>query len=1037
MFKIHARQLALVLLLLWLAQSRPARCDELPVDSIQQMNHRTWTVVNGAPADVWDMKQDDKGFVWLATGSGLYRWDGFQFVRYAPAEGQALLSTDMTALRIVSDDEFWTGTSDGVIYHIKDGRISSHPISNVGKEGPVFCFALTPDGAMWVVAGSALLRYAEGKLVKVGSDWAFPSGMQAMWMVVDKGGTAWLATDHELLFLRKGSHEFERTGIPTGLYSVLAISPDGILWMSDGVHGTRALPGLSAGHIPAKLTEPLPVTNFAQSMRLAFDHNGALWGTLASRSPTDGIFRIAHPAQFADGKSLRPDQVTDRFSTAQGLTSIIAVPILIDREGDVWIGSNFGLNRFHANSFKVASPFPGALPLDAWLSPNDAGKVHLLQRGCLYRVSHAIPSKLTCDFPANTFFIFPAADRFISLTEEGLYQWSPSAGGSSLKFPGNQSSWGTTAIGTDTQGNLWLGFNGDLYKLIGNAWKRVAADSILGQRQPTAIAFDSDDVMWLGYSDGRVVHSRSNATNTFAVSDSLNIGNVETIVPQGHKIYMGGDTGIARWQNGRFQSITLSQLHVLSAVSGLTETTAGDLWLNTSFGIVCIAAAEIEHAFNDPGYTPSYRLYGSDDGVPGVAGRQPLASTITTDEDGRLWFRTNQGVSWIDPATIHINRAPLYTVIESVVAEGQKVSIDHRMVFPPHTSTINFQYTAASLRAPQNVKFRYRLIGIDADWREGGPQRQATYANLGPGDYKFQVTAANSDGVWSETPATLPFRIKRTFYQTRAFQIGSGLLAMLCIAGAVGFQYRRMIKTVRDRLEVRHAERERIARDLHDTLLQGIQGLILFFQAVPSHISKEDPFREKVDQALDRAHRVMVEGRNRVRDLRASDPAIKDLSETFTAIAKELEEDWPAEFRIKSEGAPREIDPAIREEVYLIGREAILNAFQHARASEIEVCLEYDSRQFRVFVRDNGIGIDSTILETSRPGHWGLLGMQERAAGIGGHLETSTQPGAGTLMKLTVPSGIAYARSCQFTPAWLVRRLKRRAHMAVSDRKDG
>jgi signal transduction histidine kinase len=726
--------------------------------------------------------------------------------------------------------------------------------------------------------------------------------------------------------------------------------------------------------------------------------------------------------------------VTDRFSTEQGLTSIVTVPIMIDREGGVWIGSNSGIDRFYANSFKVASPIPDALPVEAWLSPNDAGKVLLLQRGCLYRVSHAIPSKLTCDFPASAYYIFATTDRFISQTPEGLYQWSPSAGGSPLKLPGNQGSWNMTAVGTDAQGNLWLGFSGGLYKLIGNTWERVAADSILGQKQPSAIAFDSDNAMWLGYFDGRVVRSRGDATNTFSVSDGLNIGNVETIVPQGHKLFVGGDTGIARWQNGRFQSMTMSQLNVLSAVSGLTETTAGDLWLNTSVGIVRIAAAEASRAFNNPGYTPSYRLYGSDDGVPGVAGRQPPASTITTDEDGRLWFRTNQGVSWIDPTTVHINRTALHTVIESVLAEGQKVSMDHRMVFPPHTSTVSFQYTAASLVAPQNVKFRYRLIGIDTDWREGGPQRQAIYANLGPGDYEFQVSAANSDGVWSESPAKLPFRIKRTFYQTRAFQVASGVLALLCIVGAIGFQYRRTIRTIRDRLEVRHAERERIARDLHDTLLQGIQGLILFFQTMPDRIAKDDPYRDKINQALDRAHRVMVEGRNRVRDLRASDPAIKDLNEAFAALAKELVEDWPAEFRIRSEGAPREIDLSIREEVYLIGREAILNAFHHAKASEIEACLDYDARQFRVWVRDNGIGIDSKILETSRHGHWGLRGMQERAVGIGGHLETSTQPGAGTLVKLTVPSSIAYARSCQLTSAWLKRHIKRRAIMAASDR---
>jgi signal transduction histidine kinase/ligand-binding sensor domain-containing protein len=1037
MLKIHAAWLALALWPLWLAWPQASLCNDSFAGSIQQTNHRAWAVANGAPADVWDIEQDGKGFIWLTTSTGLFRWDGFRFERYAPTEGQAILSTDMTALRIVSDDDFWTGTSDGVIYHIKDRQIASYPISNDGKEGPVYCFAATPDGGLWVVAGRALLRYGDGKLKKVGADWNFPPDTQAMWMVVDKEGTAWLATDRELLFLRKGSHRFEHTGIPTGLYSVLALSPDGTLWVSDGVHGTRALPGLSVEHIPSTLLQPLPLTAFAQSERLAFDHSGALWGTFAFRSGNSGIFRVPHPARFADGQPLRPEQVPDRFSTEQGFTSIVTVPILVDHEGDVWIGTNFGLHRFHTNSFTIVSPLTGASPAEVWLSHNGAGRVLLLQRGCLYQVSHATPSKVTCDLPTGSYQIFAAADRFISQTATDFYQWSAQAGGSSLQLPGNHASWDTTAIGMDAQGNLWLGFSGGLYKLNGNAWQRVTADGILGHKQPTAIAFDPDNTMWLGYADGRVVSSRGNATTVYSTSDGLSIGNVEVIVANGRSILLGGDTGVARLWNGHFQSITLARLHVLSAVSGVVETTTGDLWLNTSVGIVRIEASETNRAFDDPSYTPSYTLYGSDDGVPGVSGRQPFTSTITMDEDGRLWFQTNQGVCWIDPASVHINRVALHTVIESVLAEGKQVSFDGHMVFPPHTSTISFLYTAASLRAPQNVKFRYRLSGVDADWQEEGPQRQAIYANLGPGDYEFQVEAANSDGVWSKSPATLPFRIKRALYQTRGFQIASVAIALLFLAGVVVFQYRKMARTFRDRLEIRHAERERIARELHDTLLQGIQGLILFFQAVPDHIPKEDPFRAKLNQALDRAHRVLTEGRSRVRDLRASDNAMSDLVVAFTTLAQELAEEWPAKFQVVSEGAPRDIDQAIREEVYLIGREALLNAFQHARASEIDVCVGFDAKQLRVLVRDNGIGIDLKILEANhRPGHWGLVGMQERATSIGGHLATSAKSGMGTMVKLIVPSGIAYARPRQFRSTWFKRRFARRIQMAASDQED-
>lgn len=1018
MLRFHGRWMALFLLPLWLMWPHVAACSETATDSIQHMNHRTWTVINGAPADIWDMKQDGKGFLWLATGTGLFRFDGVRFERYLPIAGQAFVSTDMTALRIVSDNDFWVGTTDGVISHVKDGRVTNYPSSLYAKEGPVYCFVTTPDGAMWAVAGQTLFRYSDDTFQAVGADWNFPSNTQAMWMVVGKDGTAWLTTDRELLFLRKGSHRFEHTGIATGLYSVLALSPDGTLWISDGVHGTRALPGLSAGLVPSKLLQPLPITHIAQSMRMAFDKNGALWGTLAYHSGANGIFRVSSPSRFADGRPLSSQQMTDTYSTDQGLTSIVTVPILVDREGDVWIGTNFGLNRLHANSFNVASPMASASPV--WLSPNDHGKVLLLQKGCLYRVFHAVPSKVTCDFPESSDHIFSAPDRFISETPGAFYQWSPKAGNSLLKLPGDQAAWDVTAFNKDNHGNFWLAFNGGVYRLDGNAWKKVVMDNPLGRQQPSAFAFDEQNAMWLGYPNGQVMQWNGGKVIAYSVGDGLSIGSVKAIATQGDTVLVGGDAGVARWRNGRFQSIRMDRLHVLSAVSGVAETAAGDVWLNTSLGIVRIAAGEAERAFDDLSYAPGYRLYGSDDGVPGIAFRQPLASTITTDEDGRLWFLTNQGVCWVDPSTVRTNSVAPETVIESVLAEGRQFPVAGRMVLPPHTSTISFQYTAASLKAPQNVKFRYKLSGIDKDWQDAESHREAIYANLDPGDYEFQVAAANSDGVWSENPSIVAFKIKHTFYQTRAFRLLSIAVLILCAVMVVVFQYRRMLRTLRDRIEIRHAERERIARELHDTLLQGIQGLILFFQTVPDRMPKGDPFLEKINQALDRAHEVLVEGRNRVRDLRASDQSLKDLAEAFRALGDELAESSSTNFRVSCPGGHRDIDTAIQEEIYLIGREALLNAFRHAKASAIDMEIVCDAKQFRICVRDNGVGIDPRILEAKgRSGHWGMVGMRERAKSIGGQLAIYAQPGAGTKIELFLPSAKAYAPSQRALTGWI------------------
>ncbi|RUL72467.1 sensor histidine kinase [Dyella choica] len=248
-----------------------------------------------------------------------------------------------------------------------------------------------------------------------------------------------------------------------------------------------------------------------------------------------------------------------------------------------------------------------------------------------------------------------------------------------------------------------------------------------------------------------------------------------------------------------------------------------------------------------------------------------------------------------------------------------------------------------------------------------------------------------------------------TQHLTTWYSMGYIALAMAVVIGLAVFRYRQMAARLRDRLEVRHAERERIARELHDTLLQGIQGLILRFQAIAEQIPEGDPIRARIDQALTRAEEVLVDGRDRVHDLRLSEGAAKDLAMTFESLGMELQAENPAKFQLFLHGTRREVDPVILEEIYLIGREAMLNAFRHARATTIAMDMAFESKQFLLRVQDNGIGIDPDILETGyKPGHWGLRGMRERAQCIGGSCSISSLQGQGTAVELQVPSHVAY-----------------------------
>jgi signal transduction histidine kinase len=310
------------------------------------------------------------------------------------------------------------------------------------------------------------------------------------------------------------------------------------------------------------------------------------------------------------------------------------------------------------------------------------------------------------------------------------------------------------------------------------------------------------------------------------------------------------------------------------------------------------------------------------------------------------------------------------------------------------------------------VGFRYKLEGSDPDWQDAGNRREAFYTNLTPGRYTFRVVAANSDGVWNTSEASVSFTIRPAFYQTTWFYALRALLCLAALYALYTVRTRQLAAQVRGRLEVRLAERERIARELHDTLLQGVQGLILRFHAVAGRISQRDPARALMEQALGRADQILVEGRDRVKDLRSTAGDDVDLPVALTAEGEQLVLAHPAQFRTTVQGAHRDLHPIAREEIFLIAREALGNAFRHAGARHIEAEVSYGEAVLHVRIRDDGGGISAEVLDAGeRPGHFGLLGMRERAEKIRAQLKIWSKPGAGTEIDLQVPAEVAYRRS--------------------------
>jgi len=391
--------------------------------------------------------------------------------------------------------------------------------------------------------------------------------------------------------------------------------------------------------------------------------------------------------------------------------------------------------------------------------------------------------------------------------------------------------------------------------------------------------------------------------------------------------------------------------------------------------------------------------------------------------DGKLWFVNSTAVQMLDAKHLLHNPVIPNVVIQSLNGDGRFYDPHLPVELPPLTRDIQIDFTALSFVVPQRVRFRYKLDGWDNEWQDPGARRQSFYTNLPPGAYRFRVVASNDDGVWNSVGDSVRFRIRPAFYQTRWFYALCALACLALLAGLYRVRVRQVAAEVRGRLEARLGERERIARDLHDTLLQSLHGLMFQFQAAHNMLARK---QEEGMPALERAIRgtetAIADSRDAIQNLRPHELPQADLAQLLQKAGEELAVLRPTgqespTFRVIVEGETRKLSAEAHQEVYRIARELIRNAFNHAAAQRIEVEISYDKSQLRLRVRDDGKGIDPKVLaENKRPGHWGLPGVRERAQRIGARLEFWSQSGAGTEVELIVPAATAYNNARSWTP---------------------
>jgi signal transduction histidine kinase/ligand-binding sensor domain-containing protein len=964
----------------------------------EQFNSKTWTTADGAPSDVSALTQTRDGTLWIGTGIGLFRFDGVKLERYPQPGDMPLRSPNISALTASADGALWIGFRFGGVASLREGHLVAYDERDGLPDGTVKALVWGHDGSLWAATRGGLARLENERWVRVEEE-AIPTTYGA---VVDHEGTLWVATDDRVLACALHDDSFRVVAKRAGTSQKtepIAVAPDGSVWAvtEDGL--TRLVLA------PKDSSEANRTLHAKVNLPLLFDRNGNLW----SGGDTAHLLRVRD--RLADSVAEPLDELTGALH-GKGVQTFFQ-----DREGNVWMGSGSGLARFTRSSvarvllppcvdwgYALAVGVTGTL-LVSCANPHVTDGVTEIRNGGMPEKLH-IPT-FTATFRDSDGSVWIAGLQGIAHLLQGGQIVTTA-------LPEEGTGAEIQAIARDRTGALWISIvRKGVFRFFDGRWEAYGNLEPLPRSPAVVATVEQGGALWLGYTDNRIARVEGAAVRLFDAKDGLSIGNVTAIAAFAGHIWASGELGLALFDRGRFVPVGSVSGNPFTGITGIIETSAGDLWLNGDQGIVHISRADVSRLLRVPDFKMPVRIFNALDGVLGTAqALRPIPSAVETP-DGRLWFQTTAGLVLIDTTqTVYNALAPPVT-IGSIRSNGVRHPASAgNLRLPPGTRSVQIDYTAGSLSVPERVGFRYKLVGLDREWQDPGSRREAFYTNLDPGDYTFHVVASNSDGVWNTTGASVRFTILPTFHQTTWFHALCVLAGLALLTVLHRMRALQISTQVRSRLEVRLAERERIARELHDTLLQGVQGLILRFQAATDMISARDPAREAMERTLERADDLLGESRARVLDLRDPVSGLVALQEALAAEGEQLAAAYPGEFSVSAEGVPRALHPIVREETLLLGREALVNAFRHAQATRIEVEVHYGDAGLRMRIRDNGCGIDPAVhADGGRRGHWGLSGMRERAKLLSARLDIWSTAGGGTEIDLRVPATMAYSES--------------------------
>jgi signal transduction histidine kinase len=885
---------------------------------------------------------------------------------------------------------------------------------------------------MWANTWNGLIRFSGTRWEHIGRDWNFPEDVPHITstvLFVDSHGTLWAGVHQTMLCLKQGSKRFESTGVYAGWSLTMAEASDGTLWFPDNKSYVRAVSRsvsaksaaiakvakcevLAHRGAPAKCPSEIPpVVEISSANGVFVDRNQGLWIT----TDTSGLVRIPHPERLKDRVISKTSDALQKFASKDGLGADDCSFVLEDREGNIWVATRDGLDQFRDTAL-----VPVALPTSLFrvgIAPAGGGDIWV--NGSWNYVARIHGDSRNLSFmPADAFKPYRDPAGVTWLMGDSLAQWKDGRFRKVALSPdGLAGSWGTWQVAGDGFGKLWAFSTGHGFFFLDHGrWKAWATPPELAKQRVADMFSDSTGRIWVSTVEGDIITLDKGNVVDHPVKPDSPLRNVKVFAERApQEIWTGGTGGLVLIDNGHFRPIKPA-LDSFEDVTGIVDAGGEGLWLNTENGVIHIPRVEADRALRDGSYRFKFERVDSPEGLPGQTETLNPYPKAIQGTDGRIWFTVARGLAWIDPKKkISTNALPPPVDIERIVADGKDYEASNKLQLPPHVRDLSIDYTALSLAVPEKVHFRYKLEGQDPDWREVVNDREVQYSNLAPRHYTFRVIACNNSGVWNEAGAALDFSVAPAWYQTNWFRVACAATLLMLLYLLYQLRLRQLHHQFSIGLEARVNERTRIARELHDTLLQSVQGLMLRFQTVGEMLpARPLDAKNALEGALDRADQAISEGRDAITDIRASSLVSRDLEKSITALMTNLSEELAAgnersvTFRVLVEGVPRAVRPTLQDEIYRIARESLRNAFRHAQAGHIETEIMY-GESLRLRFRDDGKGMDPSVVKHGgRSGHWGLPGIRERAKQIGAHLAVWSELGAGTEVELNIPGSIAY-----------------------------